>query len=62
MPEVIASSRLILQMEEIYVGCVGEKATDYCISFVLVLKAHHMYDDFRLSSISRIQYRRIERR
>jgi hypothetical protein len=25
-------------MEEIYVGCVGEKATDYCISFVLVFK------------------------
>lgn len=43
MPEVIASSRLVLQMEEIYVGCVGEKATDYRISFVLVLKAHHMY-------------------
>lgn len=56
MPEVIASSRLILQMEEIYVGCVGEKATDYCISFVLVFKAHHMYDDFRISSISHVQY------
>jgi hypothetical protein len=38
MPEVVASSRLILQMEEIYVGCVGEKATDYCISFFLACR------------------------